>query len=191
MSSEPVIRVAFFIGVFLVVAAWEALAPRRRRQLSRWKRWPANLGIVALNTALVRFLLPTTAVAFAILGEQRGWGLLNTIGLPHWLAIVLAVLALDFAIYLQHVLFHAVPVLWRLHRMHHADLDIDVTFKSDGTFTALGGASTGVWRIDGEKLCSTPNETLIEGCAVYPAGKTSGDTFELDAPGTKLSMRIR
>ena len=70
------------------------------------------------------------------------------------------------------------------------DLDIDVTFKSDGTFTALGGASTGVWRIDGEKLCSTPNETLIEGCAVYPAGKTSGDTFELDAPGTKLSMRI-
>ncbi len=127
MSSEPVIRVAFFIGVFLVVAAWEALAPRRRRQLSRWKRWPANLGIVALNTALVRFLLPTTAVAFAILGEQRGWGLLNTIGLPHWLAIVLAVLALDFAIYLQHVLFHAVPVLWRLHRMHHADLDIDVT----------------------------------------------------------------
>lgn len=71
------------------------------------------------------------------------------------------------------------------------DLDIDVTFKPDGTFTALGGASTGVWRIDGEKLCSTPNETLIEGCAVYPAGKTSGDTFELDAPGTKLSMRIR
>ncbi len=127
MSSEPVIRVAFFLGVFLVVATWEAMAPRRRRKLSRWTRWPANLGIVALNTALLRFLLPTTAVAFAILGEQRGWGLLNNLDWPHWLAIALAILALDLAIYLQHVVFHAVPTLWRLHRMHHADLDIDVT----------------------------------------------------------------
>ena len=71
------------------------------------------------------------------------------------------------------------------------DLDIDVTFAPDGTFTALAGASRGVWRIDGEKLCSTPNETLIEACAVYPAGKTSGDVFEIDAPGTKLTIRIR
>lgn len=127
MSNEPVIRFGFFLGVFIVVAVWEALAPRRARQLSRWARWPANLGIVALNTALVRLLLPTTAVAFALVGEQRGWGLLNNVDLPHWPAVVLAVLALDLAIYLQHVLFHAVPVLWRLHRMHHADLDIDVT----------------------------------------------------------------
>ncbi|OJU34875.1 MAG: hypothetical protein BGN99_24980 [Alphaproteobacteria bacterium 65-37] len=120
MSNEPVIRVAFFLAVFVVVAAWEAMAPRRAR-------WPANLGIVALNTALVRLLLPTTAVAFALLGEQRGWGLLNNLDLPRGAAVVLAVLALDLAIYLQHVLFHAVPLLWRLHRMHHADLDIDVT----------------------------------------------------------------
>ena len=127
MSNEPVIRFGFFLGVFIVIAAWEALAPRRERQLSRWARWPGNLGIVALNTALVRLLLPTTAVAFALLSEQRGWGLLNNIDLPRWPAVVLAVLALDLAIYLQHVLFHAVPVLWRLHRMHHADLDIDVT----------------------------------------------------------------
>lgn len=120
-------RVAFFLGVFIVVAAWEAMAPCRERQLPRWARWPANLGIVALNTALVRLLLPTTVVTFALLGEQRGWGLLNNLDLPHWLAIVLAVIALDLAIYLQHVLFHVVPALWRLHRMHHADLDIDVT----------------------------------------------------------------
>jgi hypothetical protein len=70
-------------------------------------------------------------------------------------------------------------------------LDIDVTFAADGTFTALGGASTGVWRIYGDKLCSTPNETLIEDCAVYPAGKASGDTFHIDAPGTRLIIRIR
>ncbi|MDP1748161.1 MAG: sterol desaturase family protein [Reyranella sp.] len=127
MSNEPLIRFGFFLGVFILVAVWEALAPRRERQLSRWARWPANLGIVALNTALVRLLLPTTAVAFALVGEQRGWGLLNNVDLSHWPAVVLAILALDLAIYLQHVLFHAVPVLWRLHRMHHADLDIDVT----------------------------------------------------------------
>ena len=126
-SSEPAIRVAFFLAVLMLVAVWEALAPRRQRQLSRWVRWPSNLAIVALNTALVRLLLPTTAVAFALVGEQRGWGLLNNVGLPHWLAVIAAVLALDLAIYLQHVLFHAVPALWRLHRMHHADLDIDVT----------------------------------------------------------------
>ncbi len=126
MSNEPLIRFGFFLGVFILVAVWEALAPRRARQLSRRARWPANLGIVALNTALVRLLLPTTAVAFALAGEQRGWGLLNIVDLPRWMATVLAVLALDLAIYLQHVLFHAVPVLWRLHRMHHADLDIDV-----------------------------------------------------------------
>src|SRR5258708_7446375 len=126
-SNEPVIRFAFFLGVFVVVAVWEAMAPRRQRQFSRMVRWPGNLGIVALNTALVRLLLPTTAVAFALVCEQRGWGLLNNVGLPRWLAVVVAVLALDLAIYLQHVLFHAVPALWRLHRMHHADPDIDVT----------------------------------------------------------------
>ena len=126
-SNEPVIRLAFFLAVFILVAVWEAMAPRRRRQFSRWVRWPSNLGIVALNTALVRLLLPTTAVAFAFLCEHREWGLLHNVGLPRWLAVVVAVLALDLAIYLQHVLFHAVPLLWRLHRMHHADLDIDVT----------------------------------------------------------------
>ncbi len=127
MWSEPYIRFAFFIGVFGVIALWEALAPRRRLNVPRVARWPANLGIVLLNTALVRLCLPVTAVGFATLCEQRGWGLLGLFDLPRWLAAALAILALDLAIYLQHVLFHAVPALWRLHRMHHADLDIDVT----------------------------------------------------------------
>jgi sterol desaturase/sphingolipid hydroxylase (fatty acid hydroxylase superfamily) len=127
MSNELIIRLVFFLGIFGLVAAWEAMAPRRRRQLARWQRWPSNLGIVALNTALVRLSLPISAVALALLCEQQGWGLLNNVELPRWVAIVLGVLALDLAIYLQHVLFHAVPALWRLHRMHHADLDVDVT----------------------------------------------------------------
>jgi sterol desaturase/sphingolipid hydroxylase (fatty acid hydroxylase superfamily) len=127
VPSETIIRLAFFLGVLGLVAAWEALAPRRRRALGRWTRWPSNLGITALNSALIRLAFPVTATGFALLGEQRGWGLLNVLDLPHWLAIVLGVLVLDLVIYLQHVLFHAVPTLWRLHRMHHADLDIDVT----------------------------------------------------------------
>ena len=127
MWSEPVIRLSFFIGVLCLVALWEALAPRRQRSLARAARWPGNLGIVLLNTALVRLGLPVTAVGFAELCEQRDWGMLGLLDLPHWAAIALGALALDLVIYLQHVLFHAVPALWRLHRMHHADLDVDVT----------------------------------------------------------------
>jgi sterol desaturase/sphingolipid hydroxylase (fatty acid hydroxylase superfamily) len=127
VPNESLIRFAVFVVLLGLLVVWETLAPRRRRELGRWTRWPSNLGIMALNTALVRLSLPVTAVGFALLCEQRGWGLLNALDLPRWLTVLLAVLVLDFAIYLQHVLFHAVPALWRLHRMHHADLDIDVT----------------------------------------------------------------
>ncbi|MDI1283215.1 MAG: sterol desaturase family protein [Reyranella sp.] len=159
MSNEPVVRFGFFLGVFVVVAAWETLAPRRARQLPRWARWPANLGIVALDTALVRVLLPTTAVAFALAGEQRGWGLLNNADLPHWLAVVLAVLALDLAIYLQHVLFHVVPVLWRLHRMHHADLDIDVT--TGARFHPIEIAASMVLKLAAIAALGAPAEAVL------------------------------
>lgn len=127
LSNEPLLRLGVFLGIFAAMAAWEFAAPRRRLGLSRWLRWPNNLGLTALNTVLARVIFPTAAVAVALLGEARGWGLLNNLAVPSWLKIVAAVIALDFAIYLQHVLFHAVPALWRLHRMHHADLDFDVT----------------------------------------------------------------
>lgn len=127
LPSEPYIRLGAFLGIFALMALWEFLAPRRVRAVSRWVRWPNNLAIVALNTALLRVIFPTAAVGLALLGEQRGWGLLNAVALPPWLEIALAVAALDLIIYLQHVMFHAVPAFWRLHRMHHADLDFDVT----------------------------------------------------------------
>ena len=101
--------------------------PRRPRLFSRWTRWPGNIGVVALNTVLARACFPVAAVGLATIGEQRGWGLLNNLALPGWLKILVAAIALDLVIYLQHVMFHAVPALWRLHRMHHADLDFDVT----------------------------------------------------------------
>ncbi|HYM04290.1 MAG TPA: sterol desaturase family protein [Stellaceae bacterium] len=127
LAHEPAIRLTAFLGVLLGMAGWEALVPRRRRLVSRWMRWPSNLGIVALNTLILRLVFPFAAVGIAALAEQRGWGLLNALAVPDWLKIVVAVAVLDLAIYLQHVMFHAVPALWRLHRMHHADLDFDVT----------------------------------------------------------------
>lgn len=127
LDNEPVIRLGFFFGVFAAMALWELAAPRRALTTSKGWRWASNLGIVVLNTVLVRLLFPTAAVGMALLAETRGWGLLNNFTLPGWAAVLLAVAALDFFIYLQHVMFHAVPALWRLHRMHHADLDFDVT----------------------------------------------------------------
>ena len=127
LANEVAIRLAAFFGIFALMAAWEVAAPRRSRLHSRAVRWTANLGLVVLNTVLVRLVFPFAAVAFATLAAQRGWGLLNNIDLPGWLALVLAVVAMDFAIWLQHVMVHAVPVLWRLHQVHHADPDYDMT----------------------------------------------------------------
>jgi len=126
-ADEPLIRLATFAGVFAVMAAWELLAPRRDQKLARGTRWPGNISIVVLDAILVRLVFPTSAVGLALVAEARQWGLFHAIDLPTWASVLLAVMALDLAIYLQHVLFHAIPVLWRLHRMHHADLEIDVT----------------------------------------------------------------
>ena len=127
LEAEPIVRLGFFVAILAAVGIWEALAPRRKRSLTRLKRWPSNLGIAALNTLVLRIVFPTAAIGVALLGKEHGWGLLNVFALPEWMAVLIAVVVLDFAIYLQHVLFHAVPSLWRLHRMHHADLDFDVT----------------------------------------------------------------
>lgn len=127
LANEPFIRLAIFLGVLVMMAVWEVAAPRRRREIPRLLRWSNNLGIVVVDTVLVRLTFPVVAVGLAITAQERSWGLLNNFAVPDWLAIILSILALDLAIYLQHVMFHAVPALWRLHRMHHADLEFDVT----------------------------------------------------------------
>ena len=129
-TGEATIRLGFFLGIFALVAVWELALPRRRLIHARWLRWYANLGIVVLNTALVWLLVPLAPVALAVVAESRGWGILNLFALPFWLEALIALVVLDLVIYLQHVMFHALPVLWRLHRMHHADLDFDVTTGS-------------------------------------------------------------
>ncbi|MBL8828912.1 MAG: sterol desaturase family protein [Planctomycetaceae bacterium] len=113
--------------MLVVMAIGECLFPRRKLSVRKPLRWLSNLALVALNTVAVRLLVPLTAVAAALLAQEQQWGVLNRVAWPEWLEIILAVAALDLAIYLQHVMFHAVPALWRLHMVHHADLDIDVT----------------------------------------------------------------
>jgi sterol desaturase/sphingolipid hydroxylase (fatty acid hydroxylase superfamily) len=127
LAHEPAIRLSLFFGVFAVVGLWETLAPRRALTLSRALRWSGNLGLVVLNTVLLRLLFPLAAVGVAAFGTAHGWGLLNHFQVPSWVAVPLVVIAMDFVIWLQHVMVHAVPVLWRLHRVHHADLDCDLT----------------------------------------------------------------
>jgi sterol desaturase/sphingolipid hydroxylase (fatty acid hydroxylase superfamily) len=127
LHYEVAIRLGVFFGVLAAVALAEMVVPRRRLTVSKPRRWVSNLGIVFLNGALVRVLLPLTAAGFAVLAASRGWGVFNNLDVTPVVAVVASVVILDLAIYLQHVMFHAVPLLWRVHRMHHADLDFDVT----------------------------------------------------------------
>jgi len=126
-NSELLIRVGAALAIFLALALWEIFAPRRAMSVGRARRWPGNLGILVLDAVLVRLLIPAAAVGVAVIAAQRGWGLLNIAPWPSVLEGLIGFLALDLAIYAQHVAFHKVPLLWRLHRMHHADLDIDVS----------------------------------------------------------------
>jgi sterol desaturase/sphingolipid hydroxylase (fatty acid hydroxylase superfamily) len=130
LTNEAAIRATSFFGIFIAVALWELVSPRRKLSVSKGLRWINNLGIVFFNTLLLRFLSPLMAVGLAIMAEEENWGLLNNIAINSYVKMFLAVLILDLIIYLQHVMFHTVPWLWRLHRMHHTDLDFDVTTGS-------------------------------------------------------------
>jgi sterol desaturase/sphingolipid hydroxylase (fatty acid hydroxylase superfamily) len=126
-NLELLIRVSAFVLMFALMAVWEVFAPRRILSVGRARRWPGNLGIVAFNAVCVRVLIPTAAVGAALFAAGRGWGLLHLAPLRLSVAALIGFVVLDLVIYAQHVVFHKVPVLWRLHRMHHADLDVDTT----------------------------------------------------------------
>lgn len=127
LVAEPEIRLTAFLGVLAGMALWEIAAPRRRRDFPRVIRWTNNLALVIVDTVILRLTFPILAVGLAVMAEDRDWGLFNILDIPAWGAALVSMLLLDLAIYLQHVMFHAVPALWRLHRMHHADLDFDAT----------------------------------------------------------------
>jgi len=127
LNAEPTLRLTAFLGILVTMALWEVAAPRRRRDIPRVIRWTNNIALVVLDTAILRLTFPILAVGLAVMAKEQGWGLFNIVDVPIWLSIIASMLLLDLAIYLQHVMFHAVPGLWRLHRMHHADLDFDAT----------------------------------------------------------------
>lgn len=124
---ESVIRLSFFIGILLIMGIWETLSPRRGLKISRGYRWLNNLSIVVLNTLLLRLVFPAATIGMALLAEERGWGILSLLEWSLTASVIFSVIVLDFMIWLQHVTVHAIPVLWRLHRVHHADPDYDTT----------------------------------------------------------------
>ncbi|WP_370229617.1 sterol desaturase family protein [Cognatishimia sp.] len=130
MENEAAVRLSIFLGLFILLASAEALFPRRARRQGRGGRWFTNWGLVLIDTAalrLVALVLPALAAGAALDASNQGWGLFNQLGWPLWAEFVLAVLIFDFAIWAQHLITHKVPLLWRLHRVHHADRDMDVT----------------------------------------------------------------
>jgi sterol desaturase/sphingolipid hydroxylase (fatty acid hydroxylase superfamily) len=127
MNNETIIQLLFFFSIFAFVAIWEQLAPRRPLTVSKRIRWISNLSITFFNPLMLRLIFPVLALDMAVKAQENGWGLLNNLDLPYGLELAIGIIALDLVIYLQHVMFHAVPVLWRLHMVHHADLDYDVT----------------------------------------------------------------
>lgn len=126
-ASVSMLRLIVFFSVFFILAIFEVNFPRRQLQQSKSQRWISNIGVSAINTVLVRFALPLAGVGAALLAQEKNWGLLNQFELPEYLATLSFLLLFDFSIYWQHRLFHKIPLLWRLHRMHHTDLDYDVT----------------------------------------------------------------
>ena len=126
-KNELGIRLAFFLGILLIMFFWERFAPRRLLTKSKITRWVSNLGLVLIDSIMVRLVFPTALAGIALIAQQRGWGLFNQFELLYLLKIIFSILILDFVIYLQHVMFHVIPLLWRLHMVHHTDMDIDVT----------------------------------------------------------------
>lgn len=174
MQIEPTLRLSVFAGVLLLVALGEIISPRRPLLNNRRRRWFINLSLVFIDTAAVRLLFPVLPVALAGVAEAQGWGLFNVVQVSFWLKFLLGFLVLDFIIYLQHVLFHYVPILWRLHRMHHTDLDLDVT--SGNRFHPLEIIVSMLIKMAVVVLLGAPAETVLtfevvlNACAMFSHG---------------------
>jgi len=127
LAQENIIRLGVFFGMFIIMAMWEVFYEKRPQILKRRQRWPHNILLTVVDTALVRVIFPVFPIGLALIADAEGWGVFNIITLPPMLEVLSAVILLDLAIYGQHVVFHKVPILWRLHRVHHADTEIDIT----------------------------------------------------------------
>ena len=130
-GNEAVIRLTVFLGLFVIMGLTEWLRPRRRLTTSKTNRWFTNIAIILIDSAVVRLIFPAAAVGVALWAQANGYGLLNILTVPVWIAGIVSIIALDFAVWLSHLLSHKVPMFWRIHRMHHSDTDIDVSIITD------------------------------------------------------------
>lgn len=173
-KNEWMIRLAFFSGIFLIIGFLELLVPRRTLTTSKKSRWFANIGIVFINTFLLRILFPAGAVGISIWIGRHGWGIFNLIQWPIWLEVVLTVILLDFVIYIQHVMFHALPILWRLHMMHHADMDYDLTtgtrFHPIEIIISMGIKAGAITLLGAPVIGVIIFEILLNGAAMFNHG---------------------
>ncbi|MBU2580421.1 MAG: sterol desaturase family protein [Alphaproteobacteria bacterium] len=173
--SEPVFRFSIFAAALIAMALIELMIPRRKLSAPKLKRWATNFTIVAIDTAVVRLMgalaVPLVAVAAAVHAESNGWGLFNVVALPGWLEFLLALLILDLAIWFQHLVSHKVPLLWRLHRVHHADVDIDVSTAI--RFHPIEIALSMLWKIalvfvfGPSALAVVVFEVILNACAMF------------------------
>ena len=127
LMHESMLRFGVFFGILVLMRVWETMAPCRRPSAPKLMRWFSNVGLLAVGTAVLRAIFPLAAVGVATFAKEQQWGLFYLLSLASWQTIILSIILLDFATYLQHILFHALPILWRFHKIHHADLDFDVT----------------------------------------------------------------
>jgi sterol desaturase/sphingolipid hydroxylase (fatty acid hydroxylase superfamily) len=174
VSHEATIRMTFFVGIFVIVALIELAVPRRPLTTSKAGRWFANIGIVTINTVLLRLLVPAGGVGISVWIGRQGWGVFNYMNWPIWIEVILSVILLDFVIYLQHLMFHAVPLLWRFHMMHHADLDYDVTtgtrFHPIEIIISLGIKATAISVLGAPAVGVVIFEILLNGTAMFNHG---------------------
>jgi sterol desaturase/sphingolipid hydroxylase (fatty acid hydroxylase superfamily) len=171
LENETEVRFSVFIGVLLVMGLWEMLAPRRSTNLPRRSRWLSNLGLLVANALILRFAFPIAAVGAASFASQRGWGIMNVMNIPPPIGFLLAIVALDLLIYGQHVLFHRLPILWRLHRVHHTDLAFDVTtgvrFHPLEIMLSMVFKMLGVVLLGAPALAVLAFEVLLNGLAMF------------------------
>lgn len=171
MQTEPMIRLAVFATVFAVMAGWEALRPARARNQTRGRRWFVNWSVAILDTIVVRLLFPAAAVGAALDAAAGGWGLFNALSWPLWAEVLAAMIALDFAIWAQHLVSHKVPILWRLHRVHHSDRDVDVTtairFHPIEIALSMMLKIALVYALGAPAIAVIAFEILLNGCAMF------------------------
>lgn len=147
LRRAPELHAYVYFGFLIAIALIEAIVPRRAVAAAPGRRWLVNFAVTAFNTVLIRLLVPVAGAALAAACADRGLGLLNNLAVPGWLAIVVSILALDLTNYAAHYVLHRVPVLWRIHRMHHTDQDYDFSiavrfhpFESIYATAFIGGA---------------------------------------------------